>query len=207
LTEEQVQLIMGAVCFVTRLVVAALAMCECSTAFLPRSYAPRSRVQESTLIFNSAGADADASAALAEAEEIARADAIVMDIDVDPAEARKFKILTCSSTACSKKRTVLGLDEFSTFAAFWSRSQERTSLTVQVEESSCLGSCKQAPCVGILHEDFEGAVGLEGMDPAEFNAKVFQRIISEDDADRVWSSVENAILAMAEEEEYESGEC
>jgi (2Fe-2S) ferredoxin len=204
---------MGAVCFATRLVVIVLAICEFATAFLPRSNAPRSRVQESTLIFNTgrdADADADASAALAEAEEIARADAIVMDVDMDPAEARKFKILTCSSTACSKKRTVLGLDEFSTFAAFWSRSQERTSLSVQVEESSCLGSCKQAPCVGIVHEDFEGAVGLEGMDQSEFNAKVFQRIITEDDADRVWSSVENAILAMAEdedEEEYESGEC
>ncbi len=93
------------------------------------------------------------------------------------------------------------MEENSKVDAFWSRSQERTSLTVQVEESSCLGSCKQAPCVGIVHEDFEGAVGLEGMDQAEFNAKVFQRIVTEDDADRVWSSVENAIMAMAEDDD------
>jgi (2Fe-2S) ferredoxin len=197
---------MGAIPFVTCLVVVALAICDLTVAFVTTRNSPRSRLQESILMFNAA--DADASAALAD-EEFARANAIPMDIDVDPDVARKFKILTCSSTACSKKRQVLGLDEFSTFAAFWSRSQERTSLTVEVEESSCLGSCKQAPCVGIVHEDFEGAVGLEGMDQAEFNAKVFQRIISEDDADRVWFSVENAIMAMAEEEdeEQENGEC
>ena len=196
---------MGAVRSVARIVVVVLAVCEFTTAFVPTTNAPRYSLQESTLMFNAV--DPDASAALAE-EEFARANAIPMDIDVDQDVARKFKIVTCSSTACSKKRTVLGLDEFSTFAAFWSRSQERTSLTVQVEESSCLGSCKQAPCVGILHEDFEGAVALEGMDQTEFNAKVFQRIVTEDDADRVWSSVENAIMAMAEEgdEEEEYGE-
>jgi (2Fe-2S) ferredoxin len=201
---------MGAVPFVTRLVVVALATCDFATGFLSTSNAPaRSRLQESTLLFlNEQGGDHAnnaASSALAEEEEFARANAILpMDIiDVDPDVARKFKVVTCSSTACSKKRTVLGLDEFSTFAAFWSRSQERTSLTVQVEESSCLGSCKQAPCVGILHEDFEGAVALEGMDQAEFNAKVFQRIVTEDDADRVWFSVENAIMAMAEDDNEE----
>jgi (2Fe-2S) ferredoxin len=194
---------MGAVPFVIRLVVVALVICDFTAAFTSTRNARRSRLQESTLVlFNAGGdADADAASALLADEEFARANAIPMDIDVDPDVARKFKVLTCSSTACAKKRSVLGLDEFSTFAAFWSRSQERTSLTVQVEESSCLGSCKQAPCVGILHEDFEGAVALEGMDQAEFNAKVFQRIVTEDDADRVWSSVENAIMAMAEDDD------
>jgi hypothetical protein len=93
------------------------------------------------------------------------------------------------------------MDEYSTFAAFWGRSRDRTAAVVEVEELSCLGSCQQAPCVGIVHEDYEGPVALEGMDPSEFNANVFQRVITEDDADRVWSCVENAIITMAEEED------
>jgi (2Fe-2S) ferredoxin len=190
---------MEAVRFVTRLVVVALVICEFATAFISARNSPRSRLPESTPTFqypptllrsSTNAGDADVSALL----------------DVDPAVAAKFKVVTCMSTACSKKRTVLGMDEFSTFAAFWGRSRDRTSAIVEVEEVSCLGSCQQAPCVAIVHEDYEGSVALEGMDQTEFNANVFQRVITEDDADRVWSCVENAIITMAEEDEEEEEE-
>jgi hypothetical protein len=211
----------GAVRFVTHLVVVAISICDLTTAFLPTRNSPRSRLQESTPIFtfhhptqipaartvvrrssNTNTGDADVSALEEEEEEMAD----VPLLDVDPDVASKFKVVTCMSTACSKKRTEQGMDEYSTFAAFWSRSRDRTLSEVEVEESPCLGYCKQAPCVGILHEDYDGPVALEGMDQAEFNAKVFQRIVTEDDADRAWSCVENAIITMAEEEEEDDEE-
>jgi hypothetical protein len=179
---------MEAVRFATRLIAVAIAISECTTAFLPSTNSPRSRVHASTSTFQYHAGDADVSAPS-------------FLLDVDPAVAAKFKVVTCMSTSCSKKRTVLGMDEYSTFAAFWGRSRDRTAAVVEVEEVSCLGSCQQAPCVGIVHEDYEGPVALEGMDPSEFNANVFQRVITEDDADRVWSCVENAIITMAEEED------
>ena len=73
-----------------------------------------------------------------------------------------------------------------------------------VEESSCLGRCKFAPCVGIEHEEYEGTVSLEGMTSTEFTNRVFQNVCWEEDADRVWDSVENAIRIMAADEEEES---
>lgn len=217
---------MGAVRFVTRLVVVALATRECTTAFISTSNSPRSRLQESTPIFTTCfhhhpptpshaarnvvvrisstnTGDADFSALADDDDE---EEEELLQLDVDPNVARQFKVVTCMSTACSKKRSQLRMDEYSTFSAFWGRSHDRTMSAVQVEESSCLGSCKEAPCVGILHEDYEGPVALEGMDQAEFNAKVFQRIVTEDDADRAWSCVENAIMVMAEDEEEESEE-
>jgi hypothetical protein len=126
-------------------------------------------------------------------------------LDVDTAVSEKFKVLTCTSTACSQKRGALGMDEYSTFSAFWGRSQDRAP-SVQVEESPCLGSCKKAPCVGIVHEDFDGSVALEGMSETEFDSRVFHHVVSEADADRVWSCVENAILVMAQEEDSDEGD-
>lgn len=58
-----------------------------------------------------------------------------------------------------------------------------------------------APCVGIVHEDFEGPVSLEGMTESEFAQRVFHSVRFEDDADRVWGAVENAIQLMTEQEE------
>lgn len=83
-------------------------------------------------------------------------------------EASKFTILTCSSTACAKKRDTFQMDEYATYGAFFSRIQENES-QVKVEESPCLGSCKFAPCVAIEHEDFVGQVALEGMSSTEFD--------------------------------------
>jgi hypothetical protein len=54
--------------------------------------------------------------------------------------------------------------------------------------------------VAIEHEDYYGTVALEGMTEAEFSDRVFHSVITEEDATRVWSCVENAIKVMAEEE-------
>jgi len=81
--------------------------------------------------------------------------------------ASKFKVLTCTSTACAKKRKACGLDEYATFGAMYTRAAEDLP-EITVEESPCLGSCKMAPCIAIEHEDYEGTVALEGMTPIEF---------------------------------------
>lgn len=110
--------------------------------------------------------------------------------------AKQFKIVTCSATSCAAKRKVLTLDQYATFSAFWGRSQD-----IRVEETSCLGSCKKAPCVAVEHEDYEGTVALEGMDSFEFADRVFHRVIDGTDADRVWGIIENSIRLMAEQED------
>jgi NADH:ubiquinone oxidoreductase subunit E len=84
--------------------------------------------------------------------------------------ASKFKIMTCTSTACAKRRQREGMDELATFSAFFSRIQDSRIPQVKVEEGPCLGSCKLAPCVAIEHEDYEGIVALEGMSQSEFDA-------------------------------------
>lgn len=122
------------------------------------------------------------------------------DMNLHPNVAEKFKILTCSSTSCTSKRKALNMDQYATFAALYSKIQDR-SPSVRIEESPCLGACKQAPCVGIEHDDFVGPVSLEGMTPTEFSQRIFQRIVFEEDVDRVWLAVENAIHVMAEQEE------
>ena len=119
--------------------------------------------------------------------------------------AGQFKILTCSATSCAKKRKDLGMDEFSTFSAFYMRAKENAP-SMTVEETSCLGCCKAAPCVAIEHEDYEGPVAVEGMSPVEFSDRVFQNICTEEDADRVWNSVDNAIRILSSEQESEEEE-
>ena len=86
--------------------------------------------------------------------------------------AKQFKILTCSATSCAKQRTILGMDPFATYGAFYNRIQEGQYPHIALEEVSCLGSCQQAPCVAVEHEDFEGTVALEGMTENEFNERV-----------------------------------
>jgi hypothetical protein len=130
----------------------------------------------------------------------ASVDGTVAPAQLDPDVASKFKILTCSSTSCAAKREAMNLDEYDTYAAFWVRIQERAP-DVQIAESPCLGCCKMAPCVAVEHEDYEGTVGLEGMRPAEFSDRVFHGVIDEDDAERVWSCVENAVRVMEREEQ------
>jgi len=115
-------------------------------------------------------------------------------------QEEKFKIVTCMSTACSRKREQLGMDSLSTYGCMYSRA--KTS-RVQVEEGPCVGSCQKAPCVTVEHEDFFGSVALEGMTDDEFDKDAFLNVVTEEDADRVWSSVANAVQVMAEAEEDE----
>ena len=116
--------------------------------------------------------------------------------------AGQLKVLTCSSTSCAKKRKDLGQDEYATFSEFYMRAKD-TFATMTVEESTCLGCCKAAPCVGIEHEEYEGTVALEGMTDTEFSDRVFHNIHFVEDVDRVWQSIENAVQALAAEEEEE----
>jgi NADH:ubiquinone oxidoreductase subunit E len=82
--------------------------------------------------------------------------------------AEKFKIITCMSTSCNKKRKDLNMDKLTTYAAFYQRIQDSSTPMVQLDEGPCLGFCKSAPCVAIEHEDFVGTVALEGMTDSEF---------------------------------------
>ena len=106
---------------------------------------------------------------------------------LDPKQAEKFKIVTCMSTSCSKKRQVLGLDDLHTFTQFYARindDHERNGgvvsaetaaalKSIQLEEGPCLGACKRSPCVAIEHDDYVGSVSLEsGMTQEEFNDRV-----------------------------------
>jgi hypothetical protein len=117
------------------------------------------------------------------------------------ATARRFKILTCRATACAAQRERWGLDEFATYAALSVRANPSG---VPVEETSCLGACQQGPCVAVSHDEYEGNVALEGMTTTEFANRVFFRIGNDDDADRVWACVEDAIHIMSRHEEQEN---
>jgi hypothetical protein len=121
---------------------------------------------------------------------------------VDLGAASQFKVLTCSSTACSKQRMLYGVSEPATFSSLYIRIMG-SAPTVRIEECPCLGHCKKGPCVAIEHDDYDGPVSLEGMDNGEFVDRVFHRVLTDDDADRVWSVVYDAIQAMADEE----GDC
>ena len=94
---------------------------------------------------------------------------------LDPKVSSQFKILTCSSTSCTKRSQAFGLDEYALFSGLYQRKEEAGASPVEIEESSCLGCCKVGPCVGIEHEDYYGTVALEGMKPNEFNDRVFQK--------------------------------
>jgi (2Fe-2S) ferredoxin len=133
------------------------------------------------------------------ADRISEQEATQSDL-LDPTVAEKFTVLVCSSDLCSQKRKSLRMDEYSTYSAFWSRIQDQAP-SVQVKESPCLGSCKKAPCVAVEHDDYEGTVALEGMQDTEFPKRTFHHVVTEADADRVWSCVVNAIQLMAETEE------
>ena len=103
---------------------------------------------------------------------------------LDPKQAEKFKIVTCMSTSCAKKRQVLGLDDLHTFTQFYARinDDERNGVSsetaaalksIQLEEGPCLGACKRSPCVAVEHDDYVGSVSLEsGMTQEEFNDRV-----------------------------------
>lgn len=56
-------------------------------------------------------------------------------IALDPDNAGQFKVLTCTSTSCANRRQALGLDEYATFGAFYTRAAERAP-PVQVDANT-----------------------------------------------------------------------
>lgn len=100
------------------------------------------------------------------------ANAIISSPEISKA-ASKFKVVTCMSTSCSKKRKTLGLDSLATFGALYSRSKgDGDEPFIAVEEGPCMGACKTAPCVAVEHDNFVGSVSLEGMTDREFADRV-----------------------------------
>lgn len=120
--------------------------------------------------------------------------------EYDPMVASQFKIITCSATSCAASRKKVGLDEFATLAGLYARKEGAFVPDVDVCETSCLGQCRNAPCVAIEHEDFFGTVSVEGMNENEFSDSIFHNVLTEADMDRVWSCVENAIQVMSDED-------
>lgn len=96
------------------------------------------------------------------------------------------------------------MDQYNALGEIYACAQEAgLEKCVIIEDGGCQGgkNCKLGPCVGIQHDDFDGNVGLEGMNSNELRERVFHNIFDGDDAARVWSSMENAIQQMAEEED------
>jgi hypothetical protein len=57
-------------------------------------------------------------------------------------------------------------------------------LEVLDEETSCIGSCKKAPCVAVEHEDYS-SVGGDGF-VRIFRSSLLHRVIDGNDANRIW---------------------
>jgi len=93
-------------------------------------------------------------------------------------------------------------DDLSLFVDLYSRLSNNLP-DVRISESPCLGGCQRASCVGIQHDDFEGSVAIEGMTEAEFAARTFFHVDTDEDAERVWHAVTNAVDQMREQEEEE----
>lgn len=98
-----------------------------------------------------------------------------------------------------KRSKAFGLDEYALYSGMYQRKEDNVASAVQIEEGTCMGRCKFGPCIGIEHEDYDGFVGLEGMEPHEMSYRVFENIVTESDLDRVWACVENGIRTLAEE--------
>jgi len=134
---------------------------------------------------------------------------------------QQFTIITCMSPSCGRKRNEFGLDPFATFGAMYARANNSgtdttdandndndtaSSTKVNVKEGPCLGACQYGPCIGIEHDEYNGCVALEGMTEEEFSNTVFLNIVTEEDADRVWSCVTNAVQLMAEADADDSAD-
>jgi len=94
---------------------------------------------------------------------------------LDPAQCEKFVLKVCASTSCTQKRRALGMDDLDTFVSLYERKESARAPDVQIEESTCLGACKRAPCVAVEHEDYIGRVCLEGMTDEEIALKLFPK--------------------------------
>ena len=83
----------------------------------------------------------------------------------------KFTIHVCTSVSCTQRRRDFGLDEYFLLTSLYERMEGSGTHGIKIEESNCLGQCKKGPCVSVEHDDYEGAVALEGMKPMEFNRR------------------------------------
>jgi len=93
----------------------------------------------------------------------------------DPSIAGQFTIKICSSSSCLKRSTTFGLEDYALLSGLYQRKEENGATRVKIEEGTCMGRCKFGPCIGVEHEDYEGFVGLEGMEPPELSHRVFQK--------------------------------
>lgn len=121
---------------------------------------------------------------------------------LDKRTAQQFTIKVCTSTSCSKKLQQLGLDRYQVLGDLYEKARiDNVEEDLIIEDGGCRGgkNCKLGPCVAIFHEDFDGSVALEGMGQSEFNERVFHGVSRQDDVDRVWGCVANAIEIMADE--------
>lgn len=94
---------------------------------------------------------------------------------LEPSIAEQFKIKICSSASCMKRSKAFGLDEYALYSGMYQRKEDNVASAVQIEEGTCMGRCKFGPCIGIEHEDYDGFVGLEGMEPHEMSYRVFEK--------------------------------
>lgn len=135
-------------------------------------------------------------------ESAATGDQDTSNKQLDKSTAQQFTIQVCTSTSCCKKLDNLGLDKYQVLGDLYERARvENVETDLIIEDGGCRGgkNCGLGPCVAVLHEDFDGSVALEGMAQSEFNERVFHGVSTQDDVDRVWSCVANAINIMADE--------
>ncbi|KAL3807746.1 hypothetical protein ACHAXA_008380 [Cyclostephanos tholiformis] len=121
---------------------------------------------------------------------------------LDPDIAAQFTIQVCTSTSCTRKLNEAGLDQYHVLGEIYARAQSVNLEKIMIiEDGGCQGgkNCKMGPCVAILHNDFFGNVALEGMNSNELLERVFHNILTNDDVERVWNCVENAISLMEAE--------
>ena len=93
--------------------------------------------------------------------------------ELDPNIAKQFKVKICSSTSCEKSSKAFGLEEYALFSGIYERKNEVNLPMIEINEAPWMGCCKFGPCIGVEHEDYEGYVGLEGMESNEITPRIF----------------------------------
>jgi hypothetical protein len=124
------------------------------------------------------------------------------NMQLDKIAAQQFSIQVCTSTSCCKKLNQLGLDQYYILGEIYEKARlSNIEKEMIIEDGSCQGgmNCKLGPCVAVMHEDFIGSVALKGMGQREFNERVFHGVATDEDVERVWSCVANAINIMTDE--------
>eukprot|EP00587_Corethron_hystrix_P012244 CAMPEP_0113327772 /NCGR_PEP_ID=MMETSP0010_2-20120614/19537_1 /TAXON_ID=216773 ORGANISM="Corethron hystrix, Strain 308" /NCGR_SAMPLE_ID=MMETSP0010_2 /ASSEMBLY_ACC=CAM_ASM_000155 /LENGTH=174 /DNA_ID=CAMNT_0000188801 /DNA_START=6 /DNA_END=530 /DNA_ORIENTATION=- /assembly_acc=CAM_ASM_000155 len=116
---------------------------------------------------------------------------------LDPDICSAFTLRVCSA----KARRKFQLDEYYTLGTLDTLATNAGAQFMNVEESTCLGHCKQAPCVAVEHEDYYGHIALEGMTEMEFAKQAFLNVAFDEDVKRVWECVEGGVRTMMEMED------